>query len=232
VLVCCWSPKGGSGTSVFSAACALTLAHDGGAVRLADLDGDQASILGLSSDPVTGLRDWLRVGIDAPVDAFERLSIPGAHRLTLLPAGRDRVVDVAPEVGAALGVALRDADVTTIVDVGLPNAPALEALLEVADATVVVLRSCYLALRRAVRMPATPGATGAVLVEDSGRALGARDVADVLGVPVLATVPVRASVARIVDAGVFPARLPDVLVRPAREVLSRLGCSRRRGRAA
>ena len=51
MLVCCWSPKGGSGVSVFAAACALTLARAGGGVRLADLDGDQPSILGLPSDP-------------------------------------------------------------------------------------------------------------------------------------------------------------------------------------
>ena len=35
MLVCCWSPKGGSGTSVFAAACALTLARGIEGVRLA-----------------------------------------------------------------------------------------------------------------------------------------------------------------------------------------------------
>ena len=49
MLVCLWSPKGGSGTSVFAAACALALARDGGA-RLADLRGDQPAILGLGAD--------------------------------------------------------------------------------------------------------------------------------------------------------------------------------------
>jgi MinD superfamily P-loop ATPase len=232
VLVCCWSPKGGSGASVFAAACALTLARDFGNVRLADLDGDQPAILGLAADPVTGLREWLHVGIDAPIDALERLGVPGGQGLTLLPAGREALAAIPPEVGAALGVALREGGMTTIVDVGVPDAPALDALLEVADATVVVLRGCYLALRRAVRMPATARATGAVLVEESGRALGSRDVADVLGVPVLASVPVRASIARVVDAGVFPVRLPETLAKPARTALGRVGCSGREGRAA
>jgi hypothetical protein len=71
-----------------------------------------------------------------------------------------------------------------------------------------------------------------VLVEESGRALGARDVADVLGIPVLATVPVRASIARVVDAGVFPVRLPDALAKPARTVMQRVEGSGREGRAA
>ena len=188
-------------------------------VRLADLDGDQPSILGLAADPPTGLREWLGVGVDAPVDALERLGLPATHGVTLLPSGRDDLTDVPPEVGAALGVALREHPAPTIVDVGVPEAAPLEALLDVADATILVVRGCYLALRRAVRMAPTARATGVVLVEESGRALGARDVADVLGLPVLATVSVRSSVARVVDAGVFPVRLPDALAKPAREVL-------------
>ena len=232
MLVCCWSPKGGSGTSVFAAACALTSARESDGARLADLGGDQVSILGLPTEPVTGLREWLRVGVHAPADALDRLAVRGGPGLTLLPAGRAELVDVAPEVGAALGVALRQHPSTTIVDVGVPDAPALAALLDVADATIVVLRGCYLALRRAVRMPPTARAAGAVLVEESGRALGARDIADVLGVPVLATVTVRSSVARVVDAGLFPVRLPDAVARPAREALARLGGTGREGRAA
>jgi hypothetical protein len=232
VLVCCWSPKGGSGCSVFAAACALVLARSAGGVRLADLAGDQPPILGLPADPPAGLREWLRVGVDAPVDALDRLAVHGAHGCTLLPAGRADLSGVPPEAGAALGVALGAQPTPTIVDAGIPDAPAAEALLAVADANVVVLRSCYLALRRAVRMTPTSRATGAVLVEEAGRALGARDVADVLGVPVLATVTVRSSVARIVDAGVFPVRLPDTVAKPARAVLARLGVPGREGRAA
>jgi hypothetical protein len=51
-------------------------------------------------------------------------------------------------------------------------------------------------------------------------------------VPVLATVPVRASIARVVDAGVLVARLPDGLTRPVRTLLERLGVSLSRGYAA
>jgi hypothetical protein len=75
LLVCCWSPKGGSGTSVFAAACALVLARDSGRARLADLHGDQPAILGLADDPATGLREWLRIGLDAPVDALDRIGV-------------------------------------------------------------------------------------------------------------------------------------------------------------
>ena len=115
----------------------------------------------------------------------------------------------------------------------MPVEPAAaEALLAVADANVVVLRGCYLALRRAVRMPATADAAGAVLIEEPGRALGARDVADVLGVPVLATVvgPIvgRARDRRRCVPGADARRVGEA----RREVLARIGCSGREGRAA
>jgi hypothetical protein len=144
-----------------------------------------------------------------------------------LPAGAVEVASALPEAGAALGVALAHDPRPTVVDAGtlLPGAvpPAVQALLEVADASVIVVRGCYLALRRAVRLEATAGAAGAVLLHESGRPLGARDVADVLGVPVLASVEVRGSTARAVDAGVLPARLPESLARPMCNLLRRVG---------
>ena len=107
-------------------------------------------------------------------------------------------------------------------------------MLEVADASLVVVRGCYLTLRRAVRAPRPLArASGVVLVAEPGRSLGRRDVADVLDRPVLAEVPVRAAIARAVDAGLLPTRLPEVLARPVHEALGRLGLlGDRRGRAA
>ena len=54
MLVCFWSPKGGSGTSVIAAAAALVLARETDA-RIVDLAGDQPAVLGLAHDPVPGL---------------------------------------------------------------------------------------------------------------------------------------------------------------------------------
>ncbi len=231
MLVCCWSPKGGSGTSVFAAACALDAGAASGGARLADLDGDQPPILGLAADPATGLARVVAVGVEAPVDALERFAVARGAALTLLPAGAADLARRSPRPAPRSVSRCASTPAPTIVDVGVPTAPALEALLEVADASIVVLRACYLALRRAVRMPATAGATGVVLVEESGRALGARDVADVLGVPVLATVSVRSSVARAIDAGVFPVRMPDALAEAGAGVADASRLLRRRRRA-
>jgi cellulose biosynthesis protein BcsQ len=235
VLLSLWSPKGGSGTSVVAAACAIVLAGDRGA-RLVDLDGDQAAVLGLAPSSVTepaprGVRDWLAVGPEAPADALGRLAVEAAPGLVLLPPGAaDRTA--SGESGAALGVVLRDAGVAVVADCGRADDAASRALVEVSDVSVIVIRACYLALRRAASDELVRSASGIVMVEEPGRALGAREVADVLGVPVLASVPVRATVARVVDAGVLVARLPDCLARPTRTLLDRLGVVLSRGYAA
>lgn len=236
MLLACWSPKGGSGTSVLAAVCALVLAREAGGARLADLGGDQPAILGLADDPRTGLSDWLAAGPDAPTEALGRLALDVAPGLQLLPRGqapRALVPHAAAEAGAALAVALRDGPVPVVVDAGTASLPADRAVVEVADHSVAVLRGCYLALRRAVHTPALEHASGVVLLEEVGRSLGAREVADVVDRPVLARVSVRADVARTIDAGVLTTRLPDALARPVTELLGALGVLPRwRGRAA
>ncbi len=223
MLVCFWSPKGGSGTSVVAAAAGVLLARRAPA-RIADLTGDQPAVLGLPQEPSLGLRDWLRAGPQAPTEALERLAIACGPALTLLPAGGGTLAGVAPESGAALAVALQAADETTVCDAGRLDDEPLAALAEIADSNVVVVRGCYLALRRAVHHPMIEHAHGVVLVDEHGRSLGARDVEDVLGLPVLATIEARSVVARAVDAGTLTSRMPDFLARPLRHALERIGC--------
>jgi hypothetical protein len=65
-----------------------------------------------------------------------------------------------------------------------------------------------------------------VLVTDGARALGRRDVEDVLGVPVRAEIAVEDAVARAVDAGLLARRVPRPLERALRPLV---GPSGRRG---
>jgi hypothetical protein len=58
-----------------------------------------------------------------------------------------------------------------------------------------------------------------VVVEEPGRALVSRDVADVLAAPVMATVPLDPAVARAVDAGVLARRLPRVLAHAVKDLV-------------
>jgi hypothetical protein len=231
VLLSFWSPKGGSGTSVVAAACALVLTRSTATVRapgarLVDLAGDQPAIFGLDADPDTGVADWLTIGPEAPTEALDRLAVEAAPGLALLPRGqvaRTLAPVAAAEAGAALGVALRDGPVPTLLDLGGAATPATRALLEVSDVALVVVRGCYLALRRTVRAPGLERSHGVVFVEEAGRSLQARAVGDVLDRPVLARIPIRTAVARAVDAGVLAARLPEVLARPAATLCESVG---------
>ena len=72
--------------------------------------------------------------------------------------------------------------------------------------SLLVLRPCYLALRRALVAPVRP--SGVVLVREHDRVLTRRDVEQLLEVPVRAEVPFDASVARAVDSGLLGARIP------------------------
>lgn len=223
MLVALWSPKGGSGTSVLAAACAAVLARRGGC-RLADLAGDQPAVLGLGADPETGLADWLATGPDAPVDALVRLAVDVAPGLHLVPAGTRRPLAplAAAEAGAALGAALRAGDGPCVVDAGRADDAAARMVVEVADVSVVVVRGCYLTLRRAVHAPLTARAVGIAFVDEPGRALGSAEARDVLDRPVLARIPVKPAIARAVDAGVVAVRPPEALARAAARLLDRL----------
>ena len=217
MLVACWSVKGGSGTSVVAASLALVAARRRPSL-LVDLGGDSAAILGVA-EPVSGVWAWLG-SVSAPAAALSRLEVDAAPGLRLLPAG--------PPPGAedgdrgALFAALLGADTrTVIVDVGrLGNgaggAESVRArIAAAAPVSLLVLRPCYLALRRAVTAAIRPSAV--VLVSEPGRALGRSDVEHVLGVPVRAEITVDPAVSRAVDAGLLATRLPRALERALRD---------------
>src|SRR5205085_4375110 len=100
------------------------------------------------------------------------------RKLAVVPAGRVGLDAVAPESGAALAVALASGTRPVLCDVGRAEHPALVALAEVADANIVVVRGCYLALRRAIHHELLQFTSHAILVDEHGRSLGARDVED------------------------------------------------------
>jgi hypothetical protein len=222
LLFALWSPKGGSGTSVVCAALGSFVARSRPVV-LVDLAGDLPAIAGVAPDsvrpqlsrgPFPSLSAWLAAGPAAPTDALDVLVHPMGDGLGLLPLGSPLpgmpMAHLPPESGAALAAALAGGP-AVVADAGRAEHAVQRALVEVADASVVVVRGCYLALRRAVDDVLTARATGVVVVEEPGRSLGAADVADVLGCPVLATIAVDPSVSRAVDAGVLLHRPPPVL---------------------
>ena len=211
MLIACWSPKGGSGTTVVATALAVLLARGPGAL-LADLDGDVPAVLGVPEPPKPGLADWLAAGPDVPDDALAHLEAPVRPGLGLLPWGGTRpAVDDHGDGGARLATALAAGPRPVVADCGAAAVGAGLALASAATLSLLVTRPCYLALRRALVAPLRP--SGVVLVAEPGRSLERRQVEEVLGAPVRAVVPFDPAVARAVDAGLLRRRLPPPLAR-------------------
>jgi hypothetical protein len=101
-----------------------------------------------------------------------------------------------------------------VVDGGLVGGarPEATALAAFAGRSLLVLRPCYLALRRAVEAPVRPSAV--VVVGERGRHLDAPAMVDALGVPVAAALAAHPQVAAAVDAGLLARPLPARLTRP------------------
>ena len=213
MLIACWSPKGGSGTTVVSAALALVLSASSGPTLLADLAGDVPAALGLPGPDGPGLADWLTAGPDVPDDALARLEVEVGPRLRLLPWGAADADNGAagPGRASALAAALAADRRSVVADCGRAVAGPGLVLAAGASLSLLVLRPCYLALRRAEAAPIRP--SGVILVNEEGRSLTRRDVEEVLGVPVRAEIPYEPAVARAVDAGLLTSRVPRNLER-------------------
>lgn len=209
MLIACWSSKGGAGTTVVAASLAVLLArrHAGGAL-LVDLAGDGPAALGLPEPEGPGLAGWLAAGEDVPPDALARLEEDAGCDLRVLPRGTGPLPEARAEVLAGLLAADHR---PVVIDCGTDPRGAALVLAAGATRSVLVTRACFLALRRALTVPLHPSEV--VLLAEPGRSLTGRDVADCLGVPVVAEVPVDPQIARAVDAGLLATRLPRGLAR-------------------
>jgi len=213
LLVACWSAKGGSGTTVVAAAIGHVLARSSpGGVQLVDLGGDLPAALGLPEPAGPGISDWLAAGGDVPADALDRLTLPSGEGLGLLPRGRGTL---AYEGGDRLAATLAARPSVVVVDCGPPGDAVGMAVAAAAGLSLLVLRPCYLAVRRALAAPIRP--SGVILVNEPRRSLGRRDIEEVLGVPVRAEVGYDPAVARAVDAGLLSRRVPRALERSLRD---------------
>ncbi|MEM9200248.1 MAG: hypothetical protein AAGC53_01245 [Actinomycetota bacterium] len=182
-----------------AAAMAMQCSRSGAETLLIDLAGDQPELLGVPS-PDVGVTDWLG-GIDVPLDGLAALELDVAPHLRLLARGglpADTRLDVLARVCAA-------SSRTVIVDAGV--AADVHWAGGCAE-EIVVVRACYLAVRRTGTLPSR---ARLVVIEEPGRALRADDVATAVGVPVWRRLVLDPAVARSVDAGLLSSRLPRSL---------------------
>lgn len=204
-MIVCWSLKGGSGTTVVSAALALTLAQRNTAtVRIVDLAGDIPSALGIAEPSGEGVMNWLQQQ-HVPIQS---LQIPVTARVSLIPRGNDSLLhhDLTAEHCNSLATELDTSNELTVVDAGSGHIPQL---INNATTSLLVIRPCYLALRKAAHLSVKPH--GIVLINEPGRSLGKRDVESVVGAPVLVDLPLDPTIARCVDAGLLASRIPTIL---------------------
>lgn len=205
-MIVCWSVKGGSGTTVISSALALMLGTNSPTgARVVDLAGDLPATLGMAEPAGVGVSDWLMSPDDVEADALDNLLIPANSNLALLPRGPTHIDQAARF--ELLASTLASWQQPVVVDAG--SGAARSPLIAYAQTSYLVIRPCYLALRRAATLEHQP--TGIILITEDGRALGRHDVEAVIGAPVVAEVPCESSIARAVDAGLLAGRLPTTL---------------------
>lgn len=217
MLVTCWSAKGGAGCSLVAAALSLTWARAGHDVLLVDTGGDLPAVLGIGDPDGPGLADWIAAGPDVPADGLARLEVAAGPRLALIPRGA-AAVDDGERLRVLAGL-LATASRPVVVDAGrIDDRSPLVALVTEARHSLLVTRPCFLALQRLSRLSVRP--TGVVLVNEPGRALDRSDVEDVAGAAVTAEMMIDPAVARAVDAGLLSSRLPRLLERTLRPVVT------------
>jgi MinD-like ATPase involved in chromosome partitioning or flagellar assembly len=216
-MLVCWSVKGGSGTTVVAAALALVLAqrHEAGA-RLIDMSGDTPSALGMSEPESEGIAEWLSATDRPGAEALNNLMLPVTAHLGVIPRGRNIILPslVNPDRLRDLALVIAESQIPTIVDAG--SGLATIPILQHATRSLLIIRPCYLALRRASVLTTKPD--GIIVITEPGRALGAHDVESVVGAPVLAEIPFDPAIARAVDAGLLAGRVPTLLAKHLADV--------------
>lgn len=212
MLTVCWSAKGGSGTTVVTCAMALLSARHREMSLLIDLAGDAPAALGVAEPPGPGVHDWVGRST-APPSALAALAVTATEQLRLVSAGSSIAPPEHPR-WSLLGEYLADLDTDVLVDAGTAVPPP--GLLAAATQNILVIRSCYLAVRRAAASPVRPSAV--IVVHEPGRALRADDIGAAVHAPVIAEVEIDPLVARAVDTGLLLSRMPRSLLSGLRRV--------------
>lgn len=172
MLTVCYSAKGGQGCSTTTAL--LALVHK--PATIIDLGGgDIPYILGLpgQAGDGQGLTDFLTESTGLDLANLPVTNV--AEDVGFVAAGTVPVDDLPPERWAALAVQLATGSQRWIVDAGTTP------LLADTGEQLLVIRHCYLALRRALDHGRRP--TKVVTIREPGRSLGDYDVERVVGAP-------------------------------------------------
>ena len=166
---------------------------------LIDLCGDVPAAIGMAEPHGPGINDWLNEGNIGDPQQMVMLGTPVIPGLVVLHRGA-RFVTGEPR-WEALATAISSLPHDVIIDAGTTYVP--EVLTQAVKNVSMVVKPCYLSLRRASRLPRP---SNVFVIKEENRALTVKDVGNVLGVPVAAEIPYEAAISRAVDAGLLTAR--------------------------
>lgn len=215
MVMVCWSVKGGVGVSVISAAPALSLRDQSDdPTLLVDLAGDMAAVLGHSQTVHRpGVGEWL--SSDVPSVSLGGLVDEVTPQLSLLGRG-GAPGNLSPARIPELMAWLGEWPGNVVVDLGVA-ADVRRQVIGSGVRSLLVMRLCYLGVRCALEQTRPDGV---IVVEEPGRALTSADIASALGVAVVARVPYDPTISRAVDAGLLVSRVPRLLGRSLRSVVT------------
>ncbi|MEO6125413.1 MAG: hypothetical protein ABIR32_17065 [Ilumatobacteraceae bacterium] len=179
---------------------------------LIDLVGDVPAVLGIAEPPGPGVHDWVARSM-APPSALAAIAVTVNDNLRVVPCGSLIAPPDHPR-WAVLAEYLADLDTDVFVDAS--TTPPPPGLLQEATQNLLVIRQCYIGLRRAAASSIRPSAV--IVVHEAGRALTVDDVSAALNAPVVGQVTVDPQVARVIDAGLLLRRMPRALSLGLREV--------------
>jgi secretion/DNA translocation related CpaE-like protein len=224
---------GGAGASVLACSIAFAAAATPAEVLLVDCDPWGAGLdvlLGIEREPGLRWGDLAAPSGRLQVDALRRALpavVVGHGRVGVLCHGRSAVGDISPDVLDVVLDAGRRMGAATVIDLPRQPGPAADRVLEQADLIVLVMpadvRGCWAADRVCARIRQFGTSAGVVVRGPSPGGLGATELADVLGLPLLARMRADPSLPRDLEVGLAPGadrRRP--LAKAARAVLSSL----------
>lgn len=226
---------GGAGTSTFAAVLARTASRSRRATVLLDADPSGAGLdLLLGAEEAPGLR-WGDVTGETGSIAGQALSaaLPSvSDQLRVLTRARDDSAPLSAETALAVVDAARSVGSTVIADLGRGADPSSAGLLESADLTVVVTAASVPAVAATRKLVARLEGRRCRLVvrSPSPGGLSPVQVAEAIGLPLVAGLRTRSAVARAGESGGIRVRRRSPEVRAAQAVLDQLDALRRERR--
>jgi secretion/DNA translocation related CpaE-like protein len=216
--------RGGAGASVFASALAQSATGSSEAL-LVDADPWGGGIdLVLGCEGETGLR-WPDLTLQGGRLSYTALrdALPQRHGVSVLSGSRTGSdIDAAP-LGAVIDAGSRGG-ATVVCDLPRRSTGAVEAVLDAADLVVVVtpadVRSCAAAAAIAPWVSAGNPNAGVVVRGPSPGGLRSADVAQIVGLPLLAAMRAQPGVADALERGGLHLRRRSPLAAAARRVLA------------